>query len=89
MNDLSEQLEIPTGEEILNDLYKKYIWNHALIQYAKDKQIFKIDNKEYYISEVKNLQITFTSLDGKEDITKYIENLKGIKITDYILVLKK
>ena len=89
MNDLSEQLKIPTGEEILNDLYKKYIWNHALIQYAKDKQIFRIDSKEYYISEVKNLQITFTSLDGKEDITKYIENLKGIKITDYILVLKK
>jgi hypothetical protein len=83
---LDEELKhIPTNEEILNDIYKKYIWNHALIQYAKGLQVFDIDGKEYYISQVKNLQITFTTLDNNENITKYIEDLQGIKITDYYL----
>jgi len=85
---INEINNIPTSDDILTDLYKKYIWNNKLIEFAKERRIFIINNKEYYISEVKNLQVTFTNIEDDTDITKYIEDLQGIKVTDYVLVLE-
>ena len=78
---------IPTSDDIFQDLHKKYIWNKALIEYAKEKRIFNISGKEYYISEIKNLHVTFTNIENDSDITRYIEDLQGIIITDYVLEL--
>jgi hypothetical protein len=88
MESLQDQLQIPTSNDILADLIKKQIWNKQLIQFAKNLQVFNISSKEYYISEVKNLQITFTCIDDNSDIKRYIEDLQGLKITDYVLIHK-
>lgn len=85
---INEINNIPTSDDILTDLYKKYIWNNKLIEFAKERRIFIINNKEYYISEIKNLKVTFTNIADDTDITKYIEDLQGIKATDYVLVLE-
>lgn len=89
---LEEIIEVPTGEEIVGNIFRKYIWNNALCEMAKEYQIFKINNKEYVITEIKNLQITFSSIENaQEDITRYIEDLHDLHdliVTDYFLDIK-
>lgn len=78
----------PTSFDILANLYDKYEWNSHLCQLARERTIFKIDGEEYYISEIKNLQITFTNIKTDKDIKRYIEDIKDIYITDYVLIPK-
>ena len=86
-----EKTVIPTSDGLFANLYRKYIINNALIAYAREKRVFEIKGKEYYISEVSKFNVTFTNIDinTDEDIIKYIEDLQGINNTDYVLVQNK
>lgn len=85
-----EIFHAPTSDEILIDLIKKQNFNNKCIQLAKEMQVFNISGKEYYISKVQKLHVTFTNIENDTDeITKYIEDsMIDIKMTDYILVPK-
>jgi hypothetical protein len=85
-----ETFNAPTSDEILIDLIKKQNFNKKCIELAKELQVFNISGKEYYISKVQKLHITFTNIENdSEEITRYIEDdLTDVKMTEYVLVPK-
>jgi ribosome-associated toxin RatA of RatAB toxin-antitoxin module len=73
-----------SSDDILFDLIGKLAQWNKLIEFCKENRVFKINNKECYIYELKMPYITFRELETDKEIKKFFNELKNVKITEYV-----